>query len=255
LQKKLQNTTNKLIPIGTILLFIGIWAFICGQGIVPSFMLPSPFDVVRAFVGDFSLLMNHARITLVEAFWGLIGGIIIGFVVSILMDQFNFAYRGFYPLVVITQTVPTIAIAPLLVLWMGYGMWPKVVLVILTTFFPITIGLLDGFKSVDPDMIDLMRSMGASKIQVFRYIKLPGSLTNFFSSLRISVTYSIVGAVVSEWLGGFNGLGVYMIRVKKSYAFDKMFAVILLISALSLLLMKLVDLLKYTTMKWERIKK
>ncbi|MBK5200110.1 MAG: ABC transporter permease [Spirochaetaceae bacterium] len=218
-------------------------------------MLPSPSDVLRAFIGDFALLMNHARVTLVEAFWGLLGGITIGFIVSILMDQFNFAYRGFYPLVVITQTIPTIAIAPLLVLWMGYGMWPKVVLVIITTFFPITIGLLDGFKSADPDMIDLMRSMGANKIQVFRYIKLPGSLTNFFSSLRISVTYSIVGAVISEWLGGFNGLGVYMIRVKKSYAFDKMFAVILLISALSLLLMKLVDLLKYTTMKWERTKK
>jgi ABC-type nitrate/sulfonate/bicarbonate transport system permease component len=254
LQKKLQNITNKLIPIGAILLVIGIWAFICAEDIVPTFMLPSPNDVVRAFIGDFTLLMKHASITLVEAFWGLVIGIIIGFVVSILMDQFNFAYRGFYPLVVITQTIPTIAIAPLLVLWMGYGMGPKVVLVVLTTFFPITIGLLDGFKSVDFDMVDLMRAMGANKVKIFRYIKLPSAMTNFFSGLRISVTYSIVGAVISEWLGGFNGLGVYMIRVKKSYAFDKMFAVILLISVLSLFLMKIVDLLKYTIMKWERAK-
>lgn len=217
-------------------------------------MLPSPVDVIGAFIGDFALLMGHASVTLVEAFLGLILGICIGFIVSILMDQFNFAYRGFYPMVVITQTIPTIAIAPLLVLWMGYGMGPKVVLVVITTFFPITIGLLDGFKSADSDMIDLMRSMGANQFQIFRYIKLPGAMTNFFSGLRISVTYSIVGAVISEWLGGFKGLGVYMIRVKKSYAFDKMFAVIFLISILSLLLMKLVDLLKYSAMKWERVK-
>ncbi|NLZ72272.1 MAG: hypothetical protein GX905_00345 [Bacteroidales bacterium] len=119
MRKKLQNITNKLIPIGAILLVIGIWAFICAEDIVPAFMLPSPNDVVRAFIGDFALLMKHASVTLVEAFWGLVVGIAIGFVVSILMDQFNFAYRGFYPLVVITQTIPTIAIAPLLVLWMG----------------------------------------------------------------------------------------------------------------------------------------
>lgn len=254
MQKKLQNITNKLIPVGTILLVIVIWAFICEKEIVPSYMLPSPSDVARAFITDFVLLMKHASITLVEAFWGLTAGIAIGLIVSILMDQSNVAYRGFYPLIVLTQTVPTIAIAPLLVLWMGYGMWPKVVLVVVTTFFPITIGLLDGFKSADKDMIDLMRSMGANKVHIFRYIKLPGAMTNFFSSLRISVTYSIVGAVISEWLGGFNGLGVYMIRVKKSYSFDKMFAVILLISVLSLLLMKLVDVLKYITMKWERTK-
>lgn len=217
-------------------------------------MLPSPLDVAHAFIRDFSLLMQHTSVTLVEAFWGLSLGISVGFIVAVLMDEFNFAYRSFYPLVVLTQTIPTIAIAPLLVLWMGYGMAPKMVLVALTTFFPITIGLLDGFKSADKDMVDLMRAMGAGKLQIFRYIKLPGAMTHFFSSLKISVTYSIVAAVISEWLGGFEGLGVYMIRVKKSYAFDEMFAVIFLISILSLVLMKLIDLLKYTALKWERAK-
>ncbi|WP_435236591.1 ABC transporter permease [Psychromonas sp. PT13] len=235
-------------------MLIGIWAFICAENIVPAFMLPSPLDVAHAFIRDFSLLMQHTSVTLVEAFWGLSLGIIVGFIVAVLMDEFNFAYRSFYPLVVLTQTIPTIAIAPLLVLWMGYGMAPKMVLVALTTFFPITIGLLDGFKSADKDMVDLMRAMGAGKLQIFRYIKLPGSMTHFFSSLKISVTYSIVAAVISEWLGGFEGLGVYMIRVKKSYAFDEMFAVIFLISILSLVLMKLIDLLKYTALKWERAK-
>ena len=130
---------------------------------------------------------------------------------------------------IITQTIPTIAIAPILVLWMGFGMAPKITLVVITTFFPITIGLLDGYKSVDPDAIRLMKAMGASRAQIFRHVKFPGALPQFFSGLKISASYAVVGAVVSEWLGGFNGLGVYMTRVKKAYSFDKMFAVIIFI--------------------------
>ena len=123
------------------------------------------------------------------------------------------------------------------------------------SFFPITIGLLDGFRQADPDAMDLLRAMGARRYQIFWYIKMPQALGSFFSGLRISATYSIVGAVISEWLGGFEGLGVYMVRVKKSYSFDKMFAVIFLISAVSLLLMKLVDLLGKASMPWEKERK
>ena len=145
------------------------------------------------------------------------------------------------------------AIAPLLVLWLGYGILPKVVLIVITCFFPMTIGLLSGFASADPDFIHMMRAMGASNWQIFRYVKLPSSAEQFFSGLRISASYSVVGAVISEWLGGFEGLGVYMMRVKKSYAFDKMFAVIFLISVISLILIKAVDLLKKKSMPWNLI--
>lgn len=214
-------------------------------------MLPSPLDVIKAFVTELPTLMLHTKTTLVEAFWGLLGGITLGFFMAVLMDAFEGCYKAFYPLVVITQTIPTVAIAPLLVLWLGYEMTPKVVLITIVTFFPIAIGLLDGFKSADKDAIHLVRAMGASKTQVFLHIKLPGALGNFFSALRISAAYSIVGAVISEWLGGFNGLGVYMTRVKKSFAFDKMFAVIFLISAISLLLMYCVNKLQKKCMPWE----
>ena len=105
------------------------------------------------------------------------------------------------------ENAVTIAIAPILVLWMGFGMAPKITLVVITTFFPITIGLLDGYKSVDPDAIRLMKAMGASRGQIFRHVKFPGALPQFFSGLKISASYAVVGAVVSEWLGGFNGLG------------------------------------------------
>lgn len=167
------------------------------------------------------------------------------------MDHFAKLYQALYPLVVVTQTIPTVAIAPLLVLWFGYEMLPKVILIVIVTFFPITVGLLNGFRSADKDAVNLLRSMGAGKIQIFRYIKLPGAMGQFFASLRISASYAVVGAVISEWLGGFEGLGVYMTRVKKSFAFDKMFAVILLISVISLILMKLVDLLQKRCMAWE----
>lgn len=252
--KKSQNIISKLPAVITILLILGIWQAVSMAGIVPSFMLPAPTQVCQALVGDAALLASHAKATILEAFLGLLSGIVIGFFCAVAMDHFDFIYKALYPIIVITQTIPTVAIAPLLVLWLGYEMAPKIVLIILITFFPIVVGLLEGFRSADPDMIRLMRSMGATRIQIFMHVKLPSAMNQFFSSLRISVSYSIVGAVISEWLGGYSGLGVYMTRVKSAFAFDKMFAVIFLISAISLLLMWLVDVLQKISMPWENTK-
>lgn len=228
-----------------------IWELISCFHVVPTYMLPSPVQVIHAFISDFSLLMFHAKVTLVEAFLGLLCGVLIGFVLAVMMDQFEFIYKAVYPVLVITQTVPTVAIAPLLVLWLGYGIAPKVVLIVIVTFFPVAIGLLEGFRSADRDAVHLLQSMGATRIQIFKHIKIKSSLSQFFASLRIAVSYSVVGAVIAEWLGGFSGLGVYMTRVKKSYAFDKMFAVIFLISAISLVLMYSVDVLRKCCTPWE----
>lgn len=252
MKRKLQNITDKTAAYAAIIGILLIWQIASGTGLVPKFMLPSPVDVVRAFIEEFPLLMSNLKVTLMEAFLGLALGVLIGFVMAVVMDRFEAVYRAFYPLIVITQTVPTVAIAPLLVLWFGYEMTPKVILIVIVTFFPVTVGLLDGFRSADKDTMNLMRAMGATKFQIFRYIKLPGSLSYFFASLRISASYAVVGAVISEWLGGFEGLGVYMTRVKKAFAFDKMFAVIFLISAISLILMKLVELLQKKCMPWEK---
>ena len=215
-------------------------------------MLPSPIAVVQAFIKEFPTLMGHSFITLTEAFLGLGLGILLGFFMAVLMDQFEGLYQAFYPIIILTQTIPTVAIAPLLVLWFGYEMTPKVILIVITTFFPIAIGLLNGFRSADNDSIHLLRAMGADRWQIFRHIKLPGAMSQFFAGLRISASYAVVGAVISEWLGGFNGLGVYMTRVKQAFAFDKMFAVIFLISIISLLLMKGVDVLQKVCMPWDK---
>lgn len=254
MKRKLQNITSKVWSFAALAVILVIWQGVSSAELVPGYMLPSPIDVVKAFISEFPLLMENAKVTLAEAFLGLGCGIVLGFLMAVIMDRFERLYQALYPLVVVTQTVPTVAIAPLLVLWFGYEMLPKVILIVIVTFFPVTVGLLTGFRSADQDMIHLMRSMGAGRIQIFRYIKLPGAMGQFFSSLRISASYAVVGAVISEWLGGFNGLGVYMTRVKKAFAFDKMFAVIFLISAISLILMKLVDLLQKRCMAWEQTK-
>ncbi len=252
MKKKFQNITNKLWAFSAITLLVIVWQLICSLNLVDSFMLPSPVMVVSALVKEFPALAEHSLVTLSEAFAGLSIGITVGFLIAVIMDRYDLLYKAFYPLIVLTQTVPTVAIAPLLVLWFGYEMLPKIILITITTFFPITIGLLTGFKSADKDSVNLLRAMGANNRQIFLHIKLPGALPQFFSGLRISASYAVVGAVISEWLGGFGGLGVYMTRVKKAYSFDKMFAVIILISVISLLLMKLVDYLHKRLTPWER---
>ena len=252
--RKLRSTTTSKLPAFiAIALLLLVWEIISVTGLVPKYMLPSPVDVVRVFIKDIPALASNLAVTLQEAFYGLFLGVTIGFLFAVAMDSCEWLYRAFYPILVITQTIPTVAIAPLLVLWFGYEMTPKIILIVLVTFFPITVGLLDGFRSVDKDAVGLLRSMGASRFQIFRYIKIPSAMPQFFSGLRIAAAYSVVGAVISEWLGGFSGLGVYMTRVKKAFAFDKMFAVIFLISGVSLLLMALVDFAEKKCMPYRHI--
>lgn len=251
MKRKSRNITNNLWPVLAIFLLFLVWQAASGTGMIEEYLLPSPISVAKAFVSELPALMENAKVTLAEAFIGLAWGVATGFIIAVLMDRYEWLYRAFYPIIVLTQTIPTVAIAPLLVLWFGYEMLPKIILIVLTTFFPIAVSLLDGFRSTDKDMIHLMQSMGASKMQIFCHIKFPGALGQFFASLRISASYAVVGAVISEWLGGFSGLGVYMTRVKKAFAFDKMFAVIFLISFVSLVLMKAVDILQKVSMPWE----
>ncbi|MBS7167118.1 MAG: ABC transporter permease [Anaerobutyricum hallii] len=233
--KRLQSITSKLPAVVALCLLILLWHFVCQSGAVPEYMLPSPMQVIKAFVTDLPTILKHASVTLQEAFYGLCIGVGLAFVMATLMDHFRILNKA--------------------LLWMGFYMAPKITLVVITTFFPITVGLLDGYKSVDKDSIDLMRAMGATKIQIFFHVKFPAALPQFFSGLKISASYAVVGAVISEWLGGFEGLGVYMTRVSKAYAFDKMFAVIIFIVIISLLLMGAVNLIKTLSLPWVRVEK
>lgn len=243
---------KRIEPFLLIFVILILWQILSSSGLIPNYMLPSPVKVIKAFCSDFPLLMYHLEISLLEAFTGIIISIILAFIFAVIMDSFSFVNRTVYPVLIITQTVPTIAMAPLLILWFGYGMASKVILIVITCFFPITINLLTGFASVDKDALRLLKSLNANKRQILIYAKLPSSIKNFFSGLKISISYSIIGAVISEWLGGMRGLGVYMTRVKKSYSYDKLFAVIFLISALSLILMKIISLIEKRICNYEK---
>lgn len=255
LRKKLKSITNKLYSAAGILLLLLLWQALCSFGVVADYMLPSPWTVCKSFIESFPVLMGHAKTSLLEAMLGLSIGVMLAFVIAVVMDRFRVIYQMTYPLLVITQAIPVVAIAPLLVLWLGYDMTPKVVLIVIVCFFPVAIGLLDGLRAADEDQMSLLRAMGANRLQIFWHIKLPGALPAFFSGLKISVSFSIVGAVIAEWLGGQSGLGVYMTLARKSFAYADMFAVIFLVVAISLVLMGVTGFLEKKLTPWRQIKK
>ena len=241
--------------------YLGVWGFLgllaiwqgAGfLGFLPKFILPTPLEIIEAFGRDWELLLYHAGVSMGVALLGLFLGVLLALVLGFLMDRLTWIRDLLYPLMVVIQTIPTIALAPILVLWLGYGTEPKLVLIVITTVFPILVALLDGFKNADPDILILLDLMQASRAQVLWHYKIPASLPYFFAGLRVSVSYAFVSTVVSEWLGGFSGLGVYMIQSKKLFQYDTMFAIIVLISLISLGGMKLVDLVESRLIFWRK---
>lgn len=227
-----------------------IWQACGFLNVLPQYILPSPLEIIQSVVRDRNYLMYHGQFTLFVALLGLFLGIIIAIILALIMDSVPLFQKAVYPLLVITQTIPTIALAPILVLWLGYGILPKIVLIILTTTFPIIISILDGFKNADKDTAMLFKLMNAKKKQELVHFKIPATLPYFFAGLRVSVSYAFIVAVVSEWLGGFEGLGVYMIRAKKLFQYDTMFAIIMIVSVISLLSMQLVEKIEKHVIKW-----
>ena len=242
--RKRPSITDKLYPVSLLAVILVIWQLVSSLGIVAEFTLPSPISVGKAFCKDFVLLMQYSAYTLFQGFCGLFISIALGYVIAVGMDRFVYVRKAVYPLLVLSQTVPYIAIAPLLVLWFGYGMAPKIILVTLTCFFPVAVGIYDGMCNIQREYLDELRVMGGRYIKGLIHVKVPLSLPGFFSSLKIAATYSLVGSVIAEWIGGTVGLGVYMTRVRRAYEFDKMFAVIFLIVLISLGLISLVKFIE-----------
>ena len=250
----LKNITSYGIQYSLIMILLIMWQMVIGFGLIPDYLLPSPWQIVQAFIDDFYLLMSHAKYTLITAFLGTVIGLVLSFVLSIFMD-FSKKFRDIvYPVLLLNQTIPTIAIAPLLVIWLGYGILPKVVLVVLSVFFPMTIALVDGYHSVQKEQLNLFRSLKASHYQTYRHLKIPSAMGYFFTGLKVALSYALISSVVAEWLGGYHGLGVYMTRVRKSYELDNMFAVIFFISFLTLVLLASVKLIERWALKYQYLK-
>ncbi|MCL2082743.1 MAG: ABC transporter permease [Oscillospiraceae bacterium] len=248
--KKLKSIKNNWQSLSLVAGTALLWQLISLAGLADPFILPPPSAVISAFCKDFQLIASHSLTTLVQAFIGLGISIILGYAAAIGMDRFSWLQKALYPLLVLSQTVPYIAIAPLLVLWLGFGMTPKIVLVCLICFFPIAVNVYDGIRGIRKEYIDEFNVLGGNWLESLIFVKLPLSLPGFFSAIKIAGAYSIVGAVISEWIGGTKGIGVYMTRVRKSYEFDKMFAVILLISLLSLGLLSIIKIIERRAIKY-----
>jgi ABC-type nitrate/sulfonate/bicarbonate transport system permease component len=229
-----------------------VWEAIVRIFQLPLYLLPAPTKVVSAFAGNISVILTHSVITLTEALIGMMIAAVLGLLLAFMMDARPSFKRAVHPLMVISQTVPVIVLAPLFIIYLGFGLLPKVVTVVLMCFFPIAVSFADGLSDVSDRMIDLLRTMGASRRQIYKTAKLPGAATSLFSGLSVAATYSIMGAVVGEWLGGEGGLGFYMLRVKNAYMTDKVFAAILMIVLLSLLMNGAVRLIKYFFAPWLR---
>ncbi|EOR26331.1 MULTISPECIES: ABC transporter permease [Clostridium] len=248
--KKLRSIGNKIAPIVFILILLIIWEFIVSVGGIEKYILPAPTDVIKVLIKDFRTMIPHISATLYEGMVGFLIAIVLSIILAVIMDMVPLIKRALYPVLVISQTIPTVALAPLFIIWFGFGALPKIIVVVIVCFFPIVISIVDGLEGVDKDLINHFKLMGASKLNVFLHLKLPYGMINFFSGMRIAATYSIMGAVIGEWLGGDKGLGVYMTRARSAYALDKMFASIVIIVAISMGIFLLVSFMEKVFTPW-----
>lgn len=221
------------------------------MGIDASYILPSPLQVlVRLWELRRTLFCAHLPATMAVVGIGLTISVLLGLGLAILMDQYPVAEKALYPLIIASQTIPITALAPLFVLWFGYGLWSKVLVTVLMTFFPITITVFDGFRSVKTEMIELLFTFGADKQQIFRKLKLPAVLPYFFSAIKMSVPLSIIGAAIGEWLGAQRGLGYFSRRMMTQLDGAGVFAPILLLSVAAMILVAIVSIIEKCVITW-----
>lgn len=225
------------------------WEAYCHLAEVSPMILPAPSGVIRALVLNGAEIGGHALSTLSVATLGFSLSICFAFATSVALHFVPWAARGLMPLFVASQTVPLIALAPLMILWFGFGLLPKVLLVILVTFFPMLISLLAGYRQTPPAFIDLLSSMGARPWTIFRRASLPSARPSFLAGLRISATYAIVATIFAEYAGARKGLGIYILAAKNNFRADLVLAAVVASAALTLALLGAIQLLDHLTAK------
>ncbi|GAC1305514.1 MAG: ABC transporter permease [Ktedonobacteraceae bacterium] len=231
----------------TLLVF---WELYVRAGLISPRVLPTPTAIVQALIDNWDIISGHAIQTLLETVLGMAAATLLGLLLAILLDTSQWMRRAIYPILVTSQTIPIIALAPLLLIWFGFDIGPKIIVVTLYCFFPIAVACADGLAGAEPDMLNLLRSMNASRRQILWLVRLPQAMPAFFSGLRIAATYSVTGAIVGEFVGAYQGLGIYMQREANSFGTVQVFAAILVTAALSLLLFGLVSLIERIALPW-----
>ncbi len=248
----MKNYEKYIMPIMTLILLIIGWEVCVQLFHISIHILPAPSKIIECFIENFAILWQHSMVTLLESVAGLLIATLLAIITSILMDVSSKFKLSIYPLLIVTQTIPVMVLGPLFTMWFGFGMTPKILMVILMCYFPIVISFSDALKQVNQDLINLMKSFQANPLQIYQHVKIPASLSGLFSGLKVAATYCISGAIVGEWLNSSSGLGYYMIRVKNGFMMDKVFACVLMIVLLSLLLNLSVTFLEIIVMPYQR---
>jgi ABC-type nitrate/sulfonate/bicarbonate transport system permease component len=250
--KKLENTEkNNLFWISLIHLIVGVEVILKILE-VPPYIFPTPTKVLLALYNQKTILFHHSMTTLFEALVGFILSILLALIIGGSVYPFKRIKKMLYPYLLISQTIPLIAIAPIILIWFGFGILPKILIVILICTFPILLSFFSGLDEVDRELLELFKIMGAKKKYIFYKVILPSSLPSLFSGLKIAATYSIMGAIIGEWLGAKDGLGIYMTRSISSFKTDYLFASIIIVVFLSLGLFKGVEIVENKIMPWKR---
>ena len=236
-----------LLILGTL---AGLWELWVQLGEVPQWQLPAPSAIGRELADSRDLLWHHTLVTLEEVALGFLAALAAGVALAWLIVYSRILERSIYPIVIASQTIPIIAIAPLLLIWVGYGITSKVIVVALISFYPIAVNTVDGLKSIDPDMVSMMRTLGASRWQVFTKLQIPTSLPFMFSGIKVGISVSVIAAVIGEWVGASAGLGYLITYSQPLFLTARVFAAIIVLSAMGVSLFALASLVERLMLPW-----
>ncbi|MDT2811411.1 ABC transporter permease [Vagococcus lutrae] len=235
---------------------LGLIEWLVRQKVIPHFIIPAPSGVFHALRDNsVSLLGQHLPMILFETLLGFSLALLIGVGLALLMYLFPFFETLFYPFILISQTIPIIALSPIFILWFGYTIWSKVGMGFLLAFFPIVIGLYDGLKETDSEAVELFLTMGASRWTILKELQWPSAMPNFFSGLKLSVIYAMVGATIGEWLGASQGLGYYTRRMSGNLQAEGVFAAIVLLSISGMIFFGMITLIETYYFRWRKERK
>jgi len=237
-------------PAMFLLVLIGLWDVAIRVFHVPPYLVPTPLDVIRTLIADWRELLQQAVPTTTATLLGFAASAAFGIPVAMLIASSRTVETTVYPLLVFSQSIPKVAIAPLFVVWFGFGLVPKVISAFLLGFFPVVVSAVQGFKSVEPDMLDLARSMEASRWQLFRMISLPHAMPAIFAGLKVSITLAVVGAVVGEFVGANSGIGFMLQRSIGNFELPTMFAALVVLALIGVVLFALVELAERIAVPW-----
>ncbi|KXG45026.1 hypothetical protein U473_06310 [Tepidibacillus decaturensis] len=237
------KTYNKAIYL--FILGIIIWQLLPKVVTIPSYILPTPLDIIHSFWEEKEILLfTHLPLTLLESMIGLIISIVIGFVIAWMMHISVNVETTIYPWIIISQTIPIIVLSPIIIMWLGYGIWAKVFVIFLISFFPVTMNVFQGLKSVDGEIIALLQSYGATKGQIFWKVEIPSAMPFIIAGVKMAAVFSVIGATLGEWLGSDQGLGFYSRRMTSNLQADSAFASVILLALLGLFLHGTVQLIQ-----------